>query len=544
MSVHEEAGGGTSRDRRKQRGHLRFDRRFAAIGVERLQRSSGTSDPAEFRRLNLLLTELAAHPDGVPIVQAFARDVISPEELQIAGTPAGRGLMADRCRALLAGALMEVGGASRAAPHDVAPSEEPLGGVAARIHTDNADPVDIISHIIGPRPTDLELVNRQLWLTALDELIPAMDIKDVSKRRYATSTRALRSKAQALAMSEESYEVLAGLSEQQWKILETFRTRGVSVVELVELVSMRPMVRGQYLRQRGVRIGTEYVNGLTVATREQWDALEDAGDLPVGARHFEALDRLTRDERAQLRRIVHHLRPDAPVADLVRIKATDWRLLSRAWGNSAADWNHVRRALAAVLTTLCHGDPRHPVRQHVIDAIPLLPEVERVPQISPATFWRILEHLPGYARRFPLFLVVSGLRVGEYERLERPHLHPDTFTIDVPGTKTSTSEETISISSDCWQFVEDAVPSPFRYGWMRRLFREACNAVGVHGVTLHDLRHCHGQWALESGAEEHEVQAQLRHRSIATTRRYVKTLQKRRSAEAAARHLLDARPDP
>lgn len=172
--------------------------------------------------------------------------------------------------------------------------------------------------------------------------------------------------------------------------------------------------------------------------------------------------------RERLRQAAHHLRAGALVEDLVRVTAADWKLLSQAWGNSAADWNHVRRAAAAVLTTLFHGDTRHPVRQYVVDAIPLLPEIERVPEISPETLWQIMDNLPEYARGFPLFLATTGLRTGEYLRLGREHLCRDTCTIRVPGTKTTASAETISVSPECWEFVENAVPAPFSYDWMRR----------------------------------------------------------------------------
>ena len=41
------------------------------------------------------------------------------------------------------------------------------------------------------------------------------------------------------------------------------------------------------------------------------------------------------------------------------------------------------------------------------------------------------------------------------------------------------------------------------------------------GLRLHDLRHCHGQWATDEGAPESKVQAALRHASPVMTRRYV-----------------------
>lgn len=301
-------------------------------------------------------------------------------------------------------------------------------------------------------------------------------------------------------------------------------------------------VRAQYLRQLGVRIGTELATGLEGVSGSEWRALRAAGEHPIGSAVYQQLDRLTPSRRHELRRAVEHLGADATVADLVRMDDVDWQAVADAWGTSSADWNHVRRMLAAVLTRHFHGDSRHDVRRYVIDAIPLQPEYARVPDMPPRTIWSILEKLPPFARQFPLVLVATGLRIGEYERLEPHHLHHASHTIDVPGTKTEASHDTISVAAELWADVVAAVPSPFRYGWMRRLFRQACEEAGVSGITLHDLRHCHAQWAVDNGADERAVMAQLRHRSIAMTRRYTRTRDTAGAASAAAQHVLASRP--
>jgi integrase len=56
--------------------------------------------------------------------------------------------------------------------------------------------------------------------------------------------------------------------------------------------------------------------------------------------------------------------------------------------------------------------------------------------------------------------------------------------------------------------------------------------VHVTGVTLHSLRHCCGQWAVNAGVLEAQVQAALRHETASTTRIY--TLQKARGQVARA----------
>jgi integrase len=292
-----------------------------------------------------------------------------------------------------------------------------------------------------------------------------------------------------------------------------------------------------------VRVGAELADALKPLDEATWQAIQRTSDFAIGPRVFEAMERLRLAERAELRNAVRHFGPDMKIRDVVLVSKLDWRVIAGAWGTSNADWNHMRRSLSAVLTTLFHDDTAHPVRREVIAAIPLLHEKEHVPDLPPALVWRILEQLPDHARAFPMVLVVTGLRIGEYERLEPHHLQHESFRIDVPGTKTDASDDYVQVAPDMWPVVVRGVPSPYRYGWMRRIFREACEKAGVQGVTLHDLRHCHGQWAMENGAEEHEVQAQLRHRSIGMTRRYVKTVKRQRVAEAAAGHFMAAKLD-
>jgi integrase len=66
--------------------------------------------------------------------------------------------------------------------------------------------------------------------------------------------------------------------------------------------------------------------------------------------------------------------------------------------------------------------------------------------------------------------------------------------------------------------------------------------VHVTGVTLHSLRHCCGQSAVNAGVPEAQVPAALRHETASTTRIY--TLQKARGqvARALAGVLLSRSP--
>ena len=92
--------------------------------------------------------------------------------------------------------------------------------------------------------------------------------------------------------------------------------------------------------------------------------------------------------------------------------------------------------------------------------------------------------------------------------------------------------------------MKAGIPSPLQYKHFRLQFKAALEAAGLPLTTrLHDLRHAHGQWAIDGGAPEALVQVSLRHTQASTTRRYTKqkgradvatalskTLKKKRSA--------------
>ena len=219
----------------------------------------------------------------------------------------------------------------------------------------------------------------------------------------------------------------------------------------------------------------------------------------------------------------------APVEALVRV---DWPALRASWAPSPASWNHLRRALSAFLTAQL-ADVHHPFRRQVLKRYGKPEcEVARVPDLSPELFWRIVRAAPPHAQPAFVALLATGLRVGEYLRLQETDLHPHTCSVRVPGTKTAASAATVRVSEQLWPWVAAAVPSPLAYKWLRLTWRRACRAVGATDLRLHDLRHAHGQWSVNAGVPEAAVQASLRHTSGAMTRRY--TMQKDRGTVADA----------
>ena len=217
------------------------------------------------------------------------------------------------------------------------------------------------------------------------------------------------------------------------------------------------------------------------------------------------------------------------VADLVGVS---WSELASSWGRSPADWNHLRRAVSRFLSTLL-GDKWHPFRRLVLKDFPRAKEPKaRVPDLSPPVFWKIVRSAPTHVRPAYVTLAATGLRVGEYLRLTPEDLRPANYGLRVRGTKTAGSDDVVVVGKAWWPWVKNAVPAPLGYAWLRRHWNRACSAAHVTGVTLHSLRHCCGQWAVNAGVPEAQVQAALRHETAATTRIY--TLQKARGEVARA----------
>ena len=206
------------------------------------------------------------------------------------------------------------------------------------------------------------------------------------------------------------------------------------------------------------------------------------------------------------------------VRDLQRL---EWKTLRASWGKSGSDWNHLRRAVSAFLT-IALGSTKARFRTEVLELIPLADEHERVPDVTPAQFWRAVEALPHHARPAIVTLAVTGLRLGEYLRCTPEHLRPGTRAIEVPGTKTQGSAATIRVDPALWAWVEAGVPAPLGERWLRKYWNRACKNARLKNLRLQDLRHCFAQWATDGGATEGAVQSALRHRSPTMTRRYTR----------------------
>lgn len=138
------------------------------------------------------------------------------------------------------------------------------------------------------------------------------------------------------------------------------------------------------------------------------------------------------------------------VQDLIRV---DWEAVAERWEASASDWMNFYRMLSRFLTLHLGGAGKfgrrtgnsHPWRLNLMDRLPRKPELKQVPRLTPATFLRLVSLTPEWVRPCYMTLVLTGLRVSEYLALQRHHLRPETFELEVPGTKTPASAAVLPV---------------------------------------------------------------------------------------------------
>ncbi len=150
--------------------------------------------------------------------------------------------------------------------------------------------------------------------------------------------------------------------------------------------------------------------------------------------------------------------------------------------------------------------------RQVVDKIPKAPEPPRVPDISVKLFWKIVHATPDHVRAAYVVIAALGLDTGEYLRLTKRHLKPNTFAVEIPGKKTYVRHDTVQVDKRLWGWIEAAVPAPVQYKWLRIYWKRALAAVGADTtLRLKDLRHFFGQQLTNSGRPEASVQRSMRH---------------------------------
>jgi integrase len=245
----------------------------------------------------------------------------------------------------------------------------------------------------------------------------------------------------------------------------------------------------------------------------------------------------------------------APVLALSPVSALstfDWATLNARWDAGPADWNNMRRALSRFLTVHL-GDKYHPLRRQIMTAIPQRKEKPRAPDQSPALFLQLIQAMPEPARPCFMTLALTGMRVGEYITADQSALRHATKSVRVTG---KTGDGEVYLTDEGFALAVAAIPCPLgppplpgqwsnrttRYRRLRRLYQAAQEAVGVTGLTLHDIRHLFGQTAADAGVPTAQTQAQLRHTDPRMTRRYEMPAHARLAAQAVAQQLGISKP--
>jgi integrase len=230
-----------------------------------------------------------------------------------------------------------------------------------------------------------------------------------------------------------------------------------------------------------------------------------------------------------------------PTATLRGLQRIAWRQLQAGWPGGKHDWKHLRGFVSRFLSVQLGVD--HPFRKAVLQAIPRPGTIPpRVPDVTPAAFWKAVEAMPDYVRAAPVAILATGMRIGEFCRCQREDLLPLTKQVHVPGTKTEASDAHISVDPELWPWVERAIPCPVGHWRLRELWRRARRAAGIEQVTVHDLRHCLGQWLLAAGRPITAIRPMLRHTSLAMTMSYVEQLEKGENAKTIAAVLQATAP--
>ena len=296
-------------------------------------------------------------------------------------------------------------------------------------------------------------------------------------------------------------------------------------LELLRAIKTRKLTINEvFSAQRAGQLG--FVATDVALQRNLWEALEQW--LPTSGRAPATRRRAAISVHA-LRRS-NALSPGATVRDLA---AVNWRAVYNQWHTGPTGWNRVRATVSLFLSMSL--SKQHPFRLEVMAAMPHPQEPPGpVPDLTVEVFWRIVSRASEALRPAYVLLAATGLRPGEYLRLQRTDLLPLTKGIRVPGTKTAASADIVRVGDALWPWVAAAVPSPVSYQGLLKRWKRACAAEGHPELTLYSLRHFFAQQLAEAGAPESRIQQSLRHRSPAMTRRYTRMVDKGENARVVA----------
>lgn len=309
---------------------------------------------------------------------------------------------------------------------------------------------------------------------------------------------------------------------EQYELLRAFQDDDITIEQLIEADANQRLAQGM----DGVRL-----------TANLWDAIE--ATLPKMGKAPATRARYARSFRALQRKGKRYLPDSATIASLAGV---DWKELLSEWDATGTDWMHLRRAISRFLSR--HLDLYHPFRRKVMREVPTAVEHKRRPNVSIAAFREIVAQAPEHLRNCYWTLAITGMRLNEYRALGRADLDRFSRTINVPGTKNVNSAAPIMVDAELWTYVSAAVPCPVGEEYLRDKWNDAVEDAGYEDIHLHDLRHCHAQWAVDAGVAESKVQSSLRHKTPGQTRDYVMRNESGEVSAALARVLVIHKPKP
>jgi integrase len=230
----------------------------------------------------------------------------------------------------------------------------------------------------------------------------------------------------------------------------------------------------------------------------------------------------------------------AKVRDLAKV---DWAEVLDAWDESEAGYNHVRERVSHALTRLL-GDALHPARRAIMKDFPRANDApSRKSKLSVPRFLEIIAKVDEDKRAPYWCLLITGLRTGEYLRCEEAHKRADLHIVELPiprGRRTKAGQasvKSVAVDPSLWHWVDEAIPAPRKYRWLRIHWARAVRDAKLEDIRLHDIRHLTANAGLAGGASLADVQTLMRHADPRMTMHYAEMETSRRAARGLAKVL-------
>jgi len=234
----------------------------------------------------------------------------------------------------------------------------------------------------------------------------------------------------------------------------------------------------------------------------------------------------------KLRKWKNHLKHFFAYKKLNEIKARDivnYQTKRIREGAKPATINREAAIIRHMLNLAVKWDiiPHNPIARK----IEMLPEEEKRQYLTPEEVIKIYHNIEDTYKDLFLFLVSTGLRIGEALNLTWENINLDEKVIIVKGYQTKTKKEfAIPLNSLAFEILKKKKMNknspnskifPHSKKWFHVAFKKALEKAGINkNIRIHDLRHTYASWLVQSGAPIQMVQLLLAHKQIETTLRY------------------------